>query len=62
MVFGAVFQVTEWEGEPHETEEMAPQWFNNEDIPYGVAHFLTLSRSLEFLHLVFIPAFHASQS
>jgi len=29
-----VFQVTDWDGEPHETEEMAPQWFKEEDIPY----------------------------
>jgi mutator protein MutT len=25
---------TEWEGEPIETEEMAPQWFKLSDIPY----------------------------
>lgn len=25
----------EWEGEPSETEEMAPQWFRIEDIPYA---------------------------
>lgn len=25
----------EWEGEPRETEEMAPEWFKIEDIPYG---------------------------
>jgi len=25
---------TEWEGEPAETEEMAPEWFNVADIPY----------------------------
>lgn len=24
----------EWQGEPHETEEMAPEWFKVEDIPY----------------------------
>jgi 8-oxo-dGTP diphosphatase len=23
-----------WEGEPHETEEMAPQWFKVSEIPY----------------------------
>jgi 8-oxo-dGTP pyrophosphatase MutT (NUDIX family) len=23
-----------WEGEPHETEEMAPEWFKLSDIPY----------------------------
>jgi mutator protein MutT len=25
---------TKWEGEPVETEEMAPQWFKKSDIPY----------------------------
>lgn len=25
---------TEWKGEPEETEEMAPEWFNISDIPY----------------------------
>ena len=25
----------EWEGEPIETEEMMPKWFDVEDIPYG---------------------------
>ena len=25
----------EWEGEPIETEEMAPEWFAIKDIPYG---------------------------
>lgn len=28
------FITKSWEGEPHETEEMAPQWFNVSDIPY----------------------------
>lgn len=28
------FFCTEWEGEPIETEEMAPKWFNISDIPY----------------------------
>lgn len=28
------FVATEWEGEPTETEEMAPRWFALEDIPY----------------------------
>lgn len=29
-----VYVATEWEGEPVETEEMAPQWFSIEEIPY----------------------------
>ena len=29
-----VFIVHKWDGEPEETEEMAPQWFNSTDIPY----------------------------
>jgi len=29
-----VFQASEWEGEPQESEEMAPKWFSLEDIPY----------------------------
>lgn len=29
-----VYLCDEWEGEPHETEEMAPEWFAIEDIPY----------------------------
>lgn len=29
-----VFVATEWEGEPTETEEMAPKWFKLDDIPY----------------------------
>ena len=29
-----VFTTREWEGEPVETEEMAPQWFKLGDIPY----------------------------
>jgi mutator protein MutT len=28
------YMCTEWEGEPTETEEMAPEWFNIADIPY----------------------------
>jgi mutator protein MutT len=31
---GHVYFCTEWEGEPCETEEMAPRWFNISDIPY----------------------------
>ena len=29
-----IFVATEWEGEPAESEEMRPQWFALEDIPY----------------------------
>jgi 8-oxo-dGTP diphosphatase len=29
-----VFTATAWEGEPTETEEMRPQWFTHQDIPY----------------------------
>jgi len=29
-----VFTCIEWNGEPAETEEMAPQWFKISDIPY----------------------------
>ncbi len=29
-----VFVTTEWKGEPSESEEMRPQWFVIEDIPY----------------------------
>lgn len=29
-----VFTAREWQGKPHETEEMAPQWFKLGDIPY----------------------------
>ena len=28
------FICTEWESEPFETEEMAPQWFKKSEIPY----------------------------
>ena len=30
-----VFLIREWEGEPEETEEMRPQWFGREVIPYN---------------------------
>lgn len=30
----SVFIVDDWQGEPKETEEMAPQWFNVDKIPY----------------------------
>lgn len=29
-----VFVCTDWTGEPTETEEMAPQWFDQDKIPY----------------------------
>src|SRR5688572_12691127 len=29
-----VFVSREWQGEPRETEEMAPKWFSQDDIPY----------------------------
>ncbi len=32
--YAHVYVATEWEGEPVETEEMRPQWFNETDIPY----------------------------
>ncbi len=30
-----VYISSEWEGEPTESEEMAPQWFKTSDIPYN---------------------------
>jgi len=30
----SVFLVSEWRGEPTETEEMNPKWFNKKDIPF----------------------------
>jgi len=29
-----IFTAIKWEGEPVESEEMAPRWFKNTDIPY----------------------------
>jgi 8-oxo-dGTP pyrophosphatase MutT (NUDIX family) len=29
-----IFVATDWDGEPHETEEMRPQWFAFSNIPY----------------------------
>lgn len=29
-----VYTTGEWEGEPHESEEMAPRWFAENEIPY----------------------------
>lgn len=30
-----VYATTSWEGEPAESEEMAPRWYNEADIPYS---------------------------
>ncbi len=30
-----LYMVYDWEGEPSETEEMAPKWFNIDEIPYN---------------------------
>lgn len=32
---GHVYVCSEWEGEPEETEEMAPKWFKLSEIPYA---------------------------
>ena len=29
-----IFTATKWQGEPTESEEMKPQWFNHNNIPY----------------------------
>ena len=29
-----IFTSTDWDGIPHETEEMRPQWFHEDNIPY----------------------------
>ena len=29
-----IFLIKDWEGEPTESEEMAPKWFNTEEIPF----------------------------
>ena len=34
LIEAHTFIATEWEGEPRETEEMAPKWFNVGEIPY----------------------------
>ena len=31
----AVYEVTAWAGEPSESDEMAPRWFDESEIPYG---------------------------
>jgi mutator protein MutT len=33
-ILSHVFVTRQWEGEPIETEEMAPQWFSLSDVPY----------------------------
>lgn len=33
-LYGHTYVATEWEGEPVETEEMAPEWFTVDTIPY----------------------------
>ncbi|HEX6257897.1 MAG TPA: 8-oxo-dGTP diphosphatase [Candidatus Saccharimonadales bacterium] len=35
-IYMYVYVCEEWEGEPAETDEMAPKWFNEEDIPYDL--------------------------
>ena len=34
-MIGHVFITDKWEGEPAETDEMAPQWFKKSEIPYS---------------------------
>jgi mutator protein MutT len=34
-IIGHVFICHEWQGEPTETEEMAPRWFKDSEIPYN---------------------------
>lgn len=34
QMYTHVYFCDKWEGEPVETEEMAPQWFDRSDIPY----------------------------
>ena len=33
-MFVHAYMCTDWQGTPQETEEMAPQWFKKESIPY----------------------------
>ena len=33
-MFVHIFSASAWEGEPVESEEMQPQWFNNDTVPY----------------------------
>lgn len=30
-----IYVTEKWDGEPRESEEMRPQWFKEDDIPYG---------------------------
>jgi hypothetical protein len=30
-----VYEATAWQGEPAESDEMTPQWYNEADIPYA---------------------------
>jgi len=34
-MYAHVYVTEQWEGEPTESEEMMPKWFDVEDIPYG---------------------------
>jgi mutator protein MutT len=34
-MYALVYMAREWDGEPTESEEMMPKWFDIEDIPYG---------------------------
>ena len=38
-----VFNVLAYSGEPCETEEMSPQWFSHDEIPFGMLVFLIIS-------------------
>ena len=54
-----VFLATEWHGEPTETPEMAPEWFNVDDIPYSEmwqddAHWLPRVLAGEHIRATFI--------
>lgn len=33
--YAHIYMATDWSGDPQETEEMRPKWFNLADIPYG---------------------------
>ena len=41
----AVYEATAWSGEPTESDEMAPAWFAEADIPYGTSFALLCARS-----------------
>ncbi len=54
-----VFRVTEFSGEPHETEEMKPQWFEVDNIPFdNMWHSDTLWLPLLLEGKSFRGAFH----